>query len=187
MKKKVLKILIVLVLVIGVLSAAGIYVYNRIVDEMFVSMISGMDITVDDNMLKELEKSLGEAQGDGFNSGAEGGEKSAQGDKSGKGGQTGQRNKAGSSNGTAAAPGEKVTVTKDKAREVVDKISPKDRAIAEGIIRSKLSLGDIAMIQGLVSGGKTQEAKEVLKSRITVQEKETLKSLFYRYQWVLSQ
>jgi hypothetical protein len=190
MKKKIVKFIIILIPIIGLLVAGGAYVYSKVVDEMFISVLSGMDVTIEDSTLQALGNGLDSLASDGAgasSSSITGGTKTAKGVATNESGQTsgvlGQAVKKGAIN--SAGKIRHTKLTKDEAKKLIHGISSYDKATAEGIIKSKLSFNDISLIKDLIAGGNVQEAKSLLKSRITNSEKETLKKIFLKYQGIL--
>lgn len=83
-----------------------------------------------------------------------------------------------------------INVTKEKIEEAEKKVSTGDKVKALDIILRKLKPSDLQILMGILKKGKlTQEdintAKSIIKNRVTEEEKEVLKKLFYKYESLL--
>ncbi|NMB96860.1 MAG: hypothetical protein GYA02_09670 [Clostridiaceae bacterium] len=81
-------------------------------------------------------------------------------------------------------------VTPDKVKEIEKKVSSKDKLKAVNIIMSKLDSSDISTLMSIAFGGDTTEekiykAKQIIREKVTEEEKDILKSLFYKYEHLL--
>jgi|GEM_PF-1067344 len=84
-----------------------------------------------------------------------------------------------------AAPGKTVIITPKKINEVQKKVSVSDKAKALEIVLTSLKPGDVAALKDMAKGGITgtemARARKILESRVTKEEKDKLKQLFYKY------
>lgn len=83
-----------------------------------------------------------------------------------------------------------IKVTPDKIKEAEKKVSTNDKAKALGILFSKLKPSDISILIDMARGGEVGDAeltraKQIIKERVTEEEKEILKSLFNKYEYLL--
>ena len=83
-----------------------------------------------------------------------------------------------------------IDVTKDKIAEAEKQVSTGDKLKAIAIIFGKLQPSEIETLMNLARKGKvTQEdinaAKNIIKQRVTEEEKEVLKELFNKYQYLI--
>ena len=83
-----------------------------------------------------------------------------------------------------------IDVTKDKIAEAEKQVSTGDKLKAIGIIFGKLQPSEIETLMNLARKGKvTQEdinaAKNIIKQKVTEEEKEVLKELFNKYQYLI--
>lgn len=75
-------------------------------------------------------------------------------------------------------------------KEAEKKVSTADKLRATQILLSKLSASDISILKSMITGGKVTDeeigkAKQIIKEKVTEDEKEILKSMFNKYQYIL--
>lgn len=87
----------------------------------------------------------------------------------------------------SAAPDTKtpVVVTKEKLEQIKTSVTPKDKVTAAKIVVTELDKSDISQLTKLSAGGITSEEKtemkEIVYSKLTPQEIEQIKAMYYKY------
>mgnify|MGYP005857578325 CR=1 FL=1 len=101
-----------------------------------------------------------------------------------------ERNTAGEENAGSDGNAVAIDVTKEKIEEAEKKVSTVDKLKALDIIFRKLKASDLEILIGLLRKGKLTEddintAKSIIKERVTEEEKEVLKELFNKYEYLI--
>ncbi|HOJ10990.1 MAG TPA: hypothetical protein PK733_10415 [Clostridiales bacterium] len=83
-----------------------------------------------------------------------------------------------------------IIVTEDKIKEAEKQVSTGDKLKALQILLSKLEPSDIAILKNMLLGGKVtaeemSKAKSIIKKRVTEEEKETLKEMYNKYNYLV--
>ncbi|MCR4435353.1 MAG: hypothetical protein QHH06_08435 [Clostridiales bacterium] len=206
------RFVIIAIILVGV-GATGVFAFNRLFDLFFLSQLQSMGVElkpgkdgqeqvitiqlpVEDSQTPdgreapegEGDKTPGGAGKAGAKAREDGGEKEQ---LPGTGPLDAGSGDGPSGQGNAAGGKRTVTVTKDRIQELEKKVSAVDKARVMAIVSARLKPSDIAMLQGSFEGevnlSKIGLAKELLKNRVTKEEKEELKRIFYKYIALLSE
>lgn len=83
-----------------------------------------------------------------------------------------------------------IQVTPEKVKEAEKEVSTEDKLKVLGIIFSKLEPSDISTLMGILRKGRITDedinlAKEIIKDRVTPEEKEFLKNIFEKYKYLI--
>jgi len=88
-------------------------------------------------------------------------------------------------------PADRLNAISGKVREIERKVSMADKFRVMAILTPRLKSEDVAQLRALLNGdvndSKLGLAKKILSVRVTKAEKEELKSIFYKYAYLLGQ
>ncbi|MCL6604711.1 MAG: hypothetical protein K6T94_17765 [Paenibacillus sp.] len=184
--------------ILVVLGIGGLFAANYAVDKLMNSMVGGFDVEAENTAIIDNSQVVGTAPADTSIVSTptpvplEVGEDVQADDSQNKEEAAGDKAATDTSKSTSAPSTDKTTtngytaqVSTDKAKEIQDKVTVKEKADVASIVLGQLSVADINRLQDLASGGLTldekKEARSIILDKVSEEQYNELSQIAKKY------